>query len=894
MKLAGPSYEYATELPSCALCPYGGPRVGSRGNPQAKVVFIGEAPGAQELTHGIPLVGPSGEVFWRTLPPDAPLDDILILNACQCLPPRSKDTAKNTAAVARGAQACHARLMMQVEEFPRSLIVAMGNHALRSLTLNNSWKITQIRGQLLQYAGSAIGLLPILHPAALLRGTGNYRQFREDILYAFDLLRGIPRRSPVTPRYFVARHKYHVAQICNSLISKTYIALDTETGGFNHLTDEILAVGLCADADLVYIVPGDLTRYLKPLFSNGDLSGPKFIWHNGKFDMRFMRRPDAVGEAARCDEDTMLLSYTLDEQGGIHDLEQVGNDLIGAPDYKHMLKPYLPNKKTSYRAIPKPILYRYLALDTSNTRQIFDVLRPRVSSDAKLEKCYTRVLMAASEFLYRVEQQGIMVCPNRVKHQAKVLQQGIDDSNSRLQNAAVKAGSNVEINPNSPQQLAVLLFDRLRLKSPKAGERSTAKGILEKLPKHPVVEAISDYRKAKKAKSTYVDSLVKNVNIDGRVHATYLIHGTRSGRLSSRGPNMQNIPRGTAIRSMYMAAPHHVFIKADLNQAELRSLAVLSGDDYLLEVYAPGSKRKLHWETAADFYPGWERLDPKQGVGLDQLMRAKAVNFGIVYGRQAPSLAAEFSIPVLEAQRWINKWRDRSPKAWDFIEKCRQAPIQGYNLVTLFGRKKRHWLVTQENLIGLQNEAANFPHQSIAHDICLLGGAKAEPILRPFGVHPVNEVHDEIMFECPDIPELIAYAKYVIIRCMESIAPEWGLTRIPFIAEADVGRRWNIYRNPKLKEFRYEYSPDDSDRWWEPNSSVRAAYLQTETDPNTHKDSSILGSKQGMETSRVLWDKTGLGYEPDTDGTDGDESDLQQGLVWGPPPSSQPDHRDYE
>lgn len=880
MKLAGPDYKYPSELLSCPGCPYRGPKVGSRGNPKASIVFVGEAPGAQEIIHKIPLVGPSGNVFWRTLPKDVDLDDILILNACQCLPPRSKDAQKNTSAVARGAQACNARLLTQVHQHPRRLIVAMGNHALRSLTGNHGYKITQIRGQLLHSNMSNLGLLPVVHPAALLRGTGNYRQYREDITYAYHLLNGGSRKSPITPRFLVARNSYHVAQICTVLKDAPYIAADSETGGFNHLVDEILAIGLCARPDLVYIVPGSLVPYLAPLFEH---RGPRFIWHNGKFDMRFVRRD--VSPSARCDEDTMLMSYALDEQGGIHDLEQVGNDLIGAPDYKHMLKPYLPNKRTSYRVVPKPILYKYLALDTSNTLQIFYPLRKQVREDPHLEKLYTRVLMVASEFLYKIEHRGIMVCPNRVEHQSKRLQKDLDNANARLQRVALKAGYNASINPNSSQQLAVLLFDRLRLTPPRRGSRSTAKAVLEALPSHPVVKAILDYRKAKKAKSTYVDSLQKNINIDGRVHSTALIHGTRSGRLSSRNPNMQNVPRGTAIRSMYMATPGYVFIKADLNQAELRSLTALSRDSYLMEVYRPGSRRKLHYETAEDFYPGFHKLDPKQGVGLDQLMRAKAVNFGIVYGRTAPSLAEEFGIPVEEAQRWINKWRDRSRVAWDFIERCRGAPQRGQNLITLFGRKKRHWLVTKENLISLQNEAANFPHQSIAHDICLLGGAKAAPILEPFDVHPVNEVHDEVMFECPDVPELISYAKHVIIKCMESIAPEWGLTTVPFVAEADVGRRWNIYRNPK--EFPYEYAPHNPDEWWIPNPEVSAAFESF----SRRQNPKLLESQQMLQAPPGVGNQAGSGS--DNDSPELEESGQEDDFIWGPPPSSEPDYRDF-
>lgn len=246
-------------------------------------------------------------------------------------------------------------------------------------------------------------------------------------------------------------------------------------------------------------------------------------------------------------------------------------------------------------------------------------------------------------------------------------------------------------------------------------------------------------------------------------------------------------------------------------------------------------------------------------------------------------------MPVAEAQRWINKWTERSPKAWSFIERCRMAPQRGQNLVTIFGRKKRHWLVTQENLIGLQNEASNFPHQSIAHDICLLGGAKAEPILRPYGIDPVNEVHDEVMFECPDIPEVISWAKYVIITCLESIAPEWGLTLIPFIAEADVGRRWSIYRNPK--EFPYEYIPaGNSEEWWSPNQETQRT-LDSYQSHIGRKDPVLLGDQPLMEESELAWNSFGQGL--DSDSEEFSRAELELESVWGPFPSSAIDSRDH-
>ncbi len=782
---------------SCPSCPYGGPKCGGRGNPAAPIIFIAEAPGKEELKGKVPLVGPSGKLFFNTWPkPDwfdefgISTEDVYIVNTVQCLPPRTKDdAAKNFEMVAKGARVCRDRLMREITAHPRKLIVAMGNHAIHAVTGNPNLKVTNIRGGLMKSPLAEIGILPVVHPAAILRGTGNYRQFRNDVWYAFELLRGQQPKTPIEPTWKVCETiaDVHIS-IMELLAGAAEIACDTETAGFNWMGDEILAFGMSSDPRKVHIFKEEHVHMLEPLFSRKD---KKFIWHNGKFDLKFIR-PHCP--SARVDEDTMLLSYALDEQGGIHDLEQVAGDLIGAEDWKHLIKKWVPKKSDSYRLIPTNELHKYLAHDTSHTKQIWSLLREQVADDPRLETLYTKVLIPASELLWWVEHDGVEICQNRLEANRARLSAEVDAAYARLQSVAKRYGHDSSVNPNSTKQVAVLLWDVIGLPRKDRRNRSTSKNVLERLPgngsKHPAVRAIRDYRTAAKALSTYVVGPEKAMYRDGKIHATYKIHGTRTGRLSSSGINMQNIPRDRRIRGMFYAGEGRIFVKVDLNQAELRSLAALSGDDFLCAIYLDG-KRSLHKETAAAFFPGW---DPKSDLGKEQLMRAKAVNFGIVYGREAPSIAEEFGITTEEAQRYIDMWFERSPKAKRFIDRCRSAPLRGSNLITVFGRKKRHWVVNRENAHGLQNEASNFPHQSIASDINILGAAKAREELRKRDVKIVNLVHDEVLLNCPNDPATVKWAKHYLIECLESIPVEWGITRVPFVAEGDQGRRWSIWQ----------------------------------------------------------------------------------------------------
>lgn len=853
--LAGPPCSIEnSDLRVCPGCPYSGPKCGSRGRLDSPIVFVSEAPGTQEIRHKLPFVGPSGEVFWNTLPLEETLQewgfskgDFLILNSCQCLPPRKKNDARTTTEnIKKAWRVCRTRLIEQIQAYPRKLIVTCGNHGTWAVTNNDRTKITQIRGQLYESPLSELGILPTLHPAALLRGTGNYRQFRMDIAYAIDLLRGLPKKTPVQPQFIVCDTPRKVELAIRRLIKKPVLDCDIETTGFNRFSDDILAVGISYDPRLVFIFPGAAQRekwddlqadiswrdgapsmipHLSPLYKR---YRGKFCWHNGKFDVSFLRKD---GLPARVDEDTMIMSYVLDESRGIHDLEQVSGDLIGAPDYKYMVKQWVPRRKDSYARIPRDVLYHYLALDVGNTSQIRPLLRRRISEDPKLEKLYTQLLIPFSETAYYIEQAGMPVSQFAVQRQQKRLQREIERTVSTIQKEALDQGVEGYVNPASPQQMNWILFDVFGLKDkiPKGMQRSTRKEVLEKLPQIPIVKAQREFRKAQKSKGTYADTILSSIEpTTGRVHPTLLLHGTRTGRLAHK--IVANIPRDKRIRGMYaISVPQQrlvdglppgilqrhgyyitrtnqqrapggrIYIKADLDQAELRALAALSGDPELCAIYRD-NKRKLHREVANGIFgtPG-DSEAPNKGTLLkwanEEYMKVKTLNFGIIYGRQAPSIAEAFNMHVKEAEGYVDYWKQRFPVAWNFLLNCRAAPRRNQTIVTPFGRKKRHWIITRENIHSLENEASNFPEQSVASDIVLEASNKLSAKLRERNVHIVFLVHDELIAEAPDDLATISWARQEIVKELEQAPRTWGITRVPFIADTSIGRRWGIYRH---------------------------------------------------------------------------------------------------
>lgn len=794
-------------LVPCPNCPNGGPKVGSKGDPNSPFVIVGESPGKQELDIGLPFVGPSGKVLDVSLMQGLGPKPYFI-NAMQCWPGYADD--KNEEALKLGVSLCRQHVLDEIAKAPRSVILALGTPALWTTTGNYDYKITQERGKILPSELASVGIVPSVHPAFLMRGGAgaSYQQYMRDVKYAIDLANGCPTKKPPEVDYIIARDERDIldlAEYFRSLGDGAPIAADTETSGFSALSDRILCTGFAPFANEVYIIPEALSFGMAPLYDNR----AKFVWHNGKFDVQFQWAAGA--SKARVDEDTMLMSYVLDENGGIHDLEQVSSDWLNSPNWKHVLDSYLPKKDTSYEVIPKDVLHYYAALDIGNTRALYDELRPRVASDTALNRAYTRTLIPASNYLARVERNGLYADLERIKDNedwylaeiAKYQQVFIDFSKGF-------SGYTDKL-PNSPKQMSRLLYDDLKIK-PYKGKRSTDKKTLEKLVKHPAVDALFISRKVAKEYGTYVKSARKAIDKDGAVHCTFALHGTKTGRLASSKPNLQNVPRNPRIRGQYISREGRRFVEPDLNQAELRVLACLSGDKVLCHIYE-NAGMSLHDEVRADIW-GYPKdyspsklaeqlakfgLTPETRYGAkgedriieEQKMRAKAVNFGIIYGRTAPGIAEEFRIQAKEAQGWIDAWFKKFPDAKKFLDQCRSCPENMKVLVTPFGRKRRFGVVGRERLDAMMNEASNFPPQSIASDITIHAGIEMEYELKEkYDANVVNTVHDSILVDVPDDDVIAHNVVNALCNRLELVPTKWGFTRIPFVAEAKMGHRW--------------------------------------------------------------------------------------------------------
>lgn len=563
------------------------------------------------------------------------------------------------------------------------------------------------------------------------------------------------------------------------------IAADIETTGLNRRKCDVLCVGFSAkqwEHTKIVEWPKEGTQEWYKVKEQLEREDVRWLWHNGQFDCSVLRHK---GINARIDEDLMLMSYALDETGGIHDLDTVAYDAISAPPHKDVLDQYLPNKKASYALIPKPVLHKYLAEDSGKTFDAAEVLRRRLENDPNALKLYTRTLLPATELLMHVESNGFWVNQDQLAENERYYSAEVERLKKELQKIA-----GYEINPNSPRQLQEYIFGQLKLP---AKRRNTREDNLKPFAATvPFINVLMQYRKVQKLYSTYVKGLRKRIDPEtGRIYASYKLHGTVTGRLASSDPNMQNIPRLSRIRQQFGAPPGRRIIKADLSQAELRSLAILSRDPNLGRIYLD-ALLSLHDEVATELFgPNFNK---------EQKMRAKAVNFGIVYGREAPSIADEFKIPVSEAQGWIDTWFNRFPQAHEFIMMCRKAAVDGKTLITPFGRQRRFPVVTYANMHSLQNEAANFPHQSIASDITLHAAMKMLEELSKLDAFIINLVHDEVIVECPDDDSIADQVAKVMVEALENVHWDWLDTNIPMVAEPSEGYLWGSTSDERWKE----------------------------------------------------------------------------------------------
>jgi DNA polymerase-1 len=351
-------------------------------------------------------------------------------------------------------------------------------------------------------------------------------------------------------------------------------------------------------------------------------------------------------------------------------------------------------------------------------------------------------------------------------------------------------------NPRSPKQLIEILtelgFNVPKKRNQKGELRPTTdetaiNTLLEKAPQGDQADFLNllkHHRKDAKSDGTYVRG-IRNRVYRGRVFSTFLLHGTETGRLSSRNPNLQNITRGETLRKQFVPVrPENVFVQADYKQAELRILTWYAQEAYFQEIFNDPD-RDVFDELAPRLYGNVGDLD--KAAAKELRIRIKAYVYGLGYGREAKSIADEFKIPVAEAARGMRAFFNVIPNIVDFREQTKAKVNAGEDLVTPFGRHRRFWLITDQNKHEIMNEALAFLPQSTASDICLNAFINLRPNLQGIG-WVRNLVHDSIMVECHrDNVDLVKkLLRHYMIESAKKIVGDF----VKFDVDIDTGTNW--------------------------------------------------------------------------------------------------------
>ena len=598
-----------------------------------------------------------------------------------------------------------------------------------------------------------------------------------------------------------------------------FLAVDTETSSLNAAAAELVGISMAlAPGKACYVplrhggaaVTGDgqsgldfdaapettspqipfdkAIGILKPLFEDPSVLK---IGHNLKYDSHVLLRPLNGGIHLTPVDDTMCLSYVLDGgRVGGHSMDYLAGHWLDHQTIKYEDVCGKGAKQVSFGSLTPEAALDYAAEDADITLRLWELLRPRLATEG-VASVYERLERPLIPVLAQMESAGITVDPT-------ILARMSNDFATRMGvlQTEIHALADGEFNIASPKQLGEILFDRMGLKGgkkSKTGAYSTSADILEMLAAEGVdiAQKVLDWRQLAKLKSTYADALVESIHPEtGRVHTSFSMVGASTGRLSSSDPNVQNIPIRTAegrqIRTAFVAAPGCKLISADYSQIELRLVAHVAGESSMIEAFRDGVD--IHARTASEVF----------GIPLDAMdgetrRRAKAINFGIIYGISGFGLARQLGIGQGEARDYIAAYFENFPGIRTYMDSIKaEARETGY-VETLFGRRIHINGIASSNQAQrgfAERQAINAPIQGSAADIIKRAMVRLPPAMQDAGIDArmLLQVHDELIFEIED--HLADAAVSVITGVMESAAAPVLELAVPLVADAGIASSW--------------------------------------------------------------------------------------------------------
>lgn len=537
--------------------------------------------------------------------------------------------------------------------------------------------------------------------------------------------------------------------------------------------------GAAAEVEGFNFAHGVIAGVLARLFMEGRVASPdmKALLHElSPIDSSELELMDPLAVDSTRIFDTVVAAYLLDSDRSEFD------EVYLADTYLQMALPAARGAEGAGEDAPAPA-----ARTAALTLALVAPLRDRMARE-NAANVFDGIEMPLVPVLAKMERAGMLVDPDRLHS----LSEGLATQIAEVERSIRDLAGDETFNIGSPMQLSHVLFDVMGLptkglKKTKRGYYSTNAKVLSDLARdHEIVRLILDWREKSKIKSTYLDTLGPLRRGDGRVHTTYNQTITATGRLSSSDPNLQNIPTrselGRTVKTAFSAGEGSVFLAVDYSQIELRLLAHLSGDEHLVRAFNEGED--FHAETAARVFGV-----PVSEVTPDLRSRAKAVNFGIVYGQQAYGLSQSLHISMAEARDMIDRYYEAYPGVRTFLDSVVARAKQTGYAETMYGRRRHISELKAKNpqLRGFgERTAMNHPMQGTAADIIKIAMARVSRRLEEegFAAHMILQVHDELDFECPvnEVERLTTMVRDVMEHVVD--------LRVPLIAEASTGITW--------------------------------------------------------------------------------------------------------
>lgn len=757
-------------LIDCALVPPKAPA-----NPV--LIIIGEAPSIMDAEHGEPFAGPGGQIlkyaFEQT---DTDMNLVHKTNMVSCKTPSNREPTSDE------IQACMPRLLNEIKDL-NAPVIALGKVANESLEMSE-----YSRGAIFDWYGHRA--THTYHPDYILRKPSDSIYFMSDIrkFLSAPIARNPKWEDPDVVHIQNAEELY---EILEGVADDTWVAFDLETDNVKWYEsldgtppDPILMLqiaweddfGIVLDDEMLYDVPA--TREILNAF----FKRVKTTAHNGKFDQIFLL--SHIGVDVHLDFDTMLAHGILDENAK-HGLKELTSYYFGIEDYEaRLIKQYLPNRNDRYSKIPFDKLAKYGVIDVIMTLQFRKMFYNKLVAQGRLEWPFNNIIMRAANRFAKIEYRGTKIDVPYLQLVQKQLEHEMLETANEIRHIA----NWPDLNVNSSQQVAVLIYDMLKMPAPKSRKlppRSTNHEVLEALEgRHPVIDLILKHRRIAKMKGSYADNLIEALDVNGRVHANFQIIGTEVGRLAAKNPALQTIPRaesekdgkgmyGRMIRGAFTAEPGKMLLVVDYSQAELRVAAVLADEPFLIDVYENG--RDLHSEVAKAMYG--------EGYTKEQRVMCKMFNFSYLYGGSEYSFAKDAGLNINVAKEFVQKYNRVMPE----LAAYRKSQFQKMNeqgfVQSPFGRRRNFEIITKVNMDEAQKSCVHAPIAGTASDLTLMVACQ----LIEEGFDVVLTVHDSVVLEV-DAHEAEAIGKYVA-ELMCSVGSQY-LPQVKWKSDPEVRSRW--------------------------------------------------------------------------------------------------------